>query len=166
MIRAVFVASITAVFVVMASIESRADWQYTRWGMTPDQVLAASKGQLRRCDPLACKGQTSDTEAAQLFGDYQSGKFTFTAFIFFDKRSSKLSHVNIQLKTPEKANELIGALRAKYGEPSSRNVTAIMTLLVWRDQKDQISIMIIGSGPSAQASVYYQPRATDSNKGL
>ena len=28
-----------------------AHWQYSKWGMTPDQVVAASKGTVQRVDP-------------------------------------------------------------------------------------------------------------------
>ena len=164
--RFVFLSLFTAT-IALPNSSANADWQYSRWGMTPDQMLTASKGQLKRCDPKACAGQTTDKTAAQLFGPYQSGEFSFKSFAFFDKQTNKLAQVTLQLTTPEKANELIGALRARYGEPSSQNKTTIMTLLVWREQKDQIALMILGFGQTTNsASIIYQPRITEATKGL
>jgi hypothetical protein len=97
---------------------AHADWQYTRWGMTPEQTLAASKGQLKRCEGGDCSGQTTDQDVAQLFGNYQSGELSFTAFMIFDKRTNTLSRVYLNLNAPEKGDSLIRALRLKYGEPS------------------------------------------------
>jgi hypothetical protein len=131
-------AAITAV-IVLSAATAHADWQYTRWGMTPEETLAASKGKLKRCDP--CDIQTNDTAAAaQLFGPYQSGEFNFTAFAFFDKRTNKLAHVTLKLTTPEKGLDLIGTLRIRYGEPAMQSTSAVMILFVWREPKDQISI--------------------------
>jgi hypothetical protein len=121
-------ATITA-GIVLSAATAHADWQYTRWGMTPEETLAASKGKLKRCDPRACDVQATDTAAAQLFGPYQSGEFNFTAFAFFDKRTNKLAHVTLKLTTPEKGLDLIGTLRIRYGEPAMQSTSAVMTLL-------------------------------------
>lgn len=171
-IRTILMVSIAAALAVMTPTDSHADWQYTRWGMTPNQAIAASNGQLRRCDPQACKGKdaTGDSNTVQLFGDYVSGQFNFTVFLYFDNRSSKLSYVTLQLKTPEKAIALLRALRKKYGEPSRRaregEFVNIFKIFVWQDQNDWIQLMIIGDGPRADVSLSYGPRISDSNRGL
>jgi hypothetical protein len=154
------------IVVAALSTTAKADWQYTRWGMSPDQALAASKGQLKRCETNVCSGHSTDKATAQLFGPYQSGEFLFTVFALFDKTDSKLAHIMLKLKKPEKAAELIGALRTKYGEPASEDRNRIQTVVVWRDPKDQVSILAVGSGPSAYVTLIYQPRITESNKGL
>jgi hypothetical protein len=156
------------VTVVMAGIlwapqVARADWQYTKWGMTPEQVLAASKGKLRRCSVDACKGQATDNTAAQFYGEYVAGEFFFTVYTMFDKRSNKLTSVNLILSDPAQGDSLVGSVRAKYGEPANQSRTAIMSLYVWRDQKDQISIIDIGR---SNVSLQYQPRLNEANKGL
>jgi hypothetical protein len=163
----------SSIVLVTATIVSSspvfADWQYTTWGMTLDQTLSASKGALKRCDPISCKGQTSEKDTARLYGKYRPGEFEFTAFAYFNNSTNKLSRVILRLTEPSQSNSLIGALRNKYGEPTTTNRTQIMQLLVWRENKDQISLLIIGiqgSGTTESADVLYQPRMTDSNKGL
>lgn len=86
--------------------------------MTADQVATASKGQMKRCSAV-CDKQTTSTATALLYGPYQSGNLPFTAFAFFDNQTKKLVQVSLRLDDASKGNELIGALRAKYGEPAS-----------------------------------------------
>jgi hypothetical protein len=145
--------------------DALADWQYTHWGMSLDQVAVASKGQLKRCNSQ-CAGHSTDTAVAQLFGVYRAGDFGFNAFALFDKRSGKLVTIMLNLVDPQRADFLVGSLRAKYGEPHSLSRSTIMELYVWRDTKDQISLISIGRGPTASVSLSYQLRLTESNRGL
>lgn len=133
--------------------------------MTADQVAAASKRQLKRCSAV-CEKQTTATSTALLYGPYQSGDLPFTAFAYFDNQTKKLVNVSLRLDDPSKGNELIGALRAKYGEPASENRTQILYLLVWRPSGDQIDLIRIGFGGDFSYTLGYRPRATSSNKGL
>lgn len=151
---------------IIASQPAGADWQYTKWGMTPDQVLSAAKGKMRRCSPESCKGQTTETDSAQIYGEHTAGEFSFTAYAMFNKRSNRLTSVSLKLWDPNQADSLIGSVRLKYGEPATKSQTAIMGLYVWRDAKDQISVLKIGQGDSASTSLQYQPRATEAGKGL
>jgi len=148
--------------VMLTPFPANADWQYTKWGMTVDEVLTASKGKLRRCSVEACKGQTTDKTAAQITGEYKAGEFAFAVYALFDKRSNRLSSINLELLNPTQGHSLVGSVRAKYGEPATVSRTPVMTLHVWGDQIDQISIMAIGPNTTLQ----YQPRLTESNKGL
>lgn len=150
---------------LLISAPAAANWQYTKWGMTVDQVAAASKGQMKRCSAV-CDKQTTSTSTALLYGPYQSGNLPFTAFAFFDNTSKKLVSISLRLDDPSKGNELIGALRAKYGEPASESRTQVLYLMVWRPAGDQIDVTRIGFGGDFSYTLGYQPRATAANKGL
>lgn len=136
---------------------ARAEWQFTRWGMTADEALTASKGQLKRCDPKACDGQKSANTSALLYGTYRSDDLQFTAFASFDNLTGKLHHITLKLNDPQRASELVGAMRSKYGEPASNTRTEIMDLSVWRVPTDQISVLIIGPSSPKLVSLTYQP---------
>jgi hypothetical protein len=83
----------------MTTVEpALADWQYTKWGMTVDQVIVASNGQMARC-PRVC-GKEGETETSLATGAYKSGKFDFTAFANFDNRTGELTSVKLYLKDP------------------------------------------------------------------
>jgi len=145
---------------------AQADWQYTKWGMTVSQAQAASQGQLKPCTQQDGKGQTTEKSTALLYGPYRSGEFSFTSFLFFNKSSNKLDHVSLKLIDSLKSNELIGAVRSRYGEPSSHSKSALMDVWMWHEKTDQVSILVIGNGATATAELMYQPRITSSNRGL
>ena len=52
---------------------AKADWEYTKWGMTPDQVASAAKNRTRKSSDLH---PDSDGNVTQLVAPYQSGKFS------------------------------------------------------------------------------------------
>ncbi|WP_027517832.1 hypothetical protein [Bradyrhizobium sp. WSM1417] len=158
------IAASIGVFLATTSAAS-ADWQYTKWGMTVDQVVAASKSQMKRCSAV-CNKQKTANETALLYGSYQSGDLPFTAFAFFDNQTHKLAIVTLRLDDPSKGNQLIGSLRAKYGEPATNTRSQIMDFMVWRPAGDQIDITRIGFAEDQSYSLSYHPRLTNSNKGL
>jgi hypothetical protein len=73
--------------------EARADWQYTTWGMTPQQVVSASNNLAKKStDPHP----DSDGNVTKLVAPYQSGKFAFEAQFAFDA-ADKLASVTLVL---------------------------------------------------------------------
>jgi hypothetical protein len=137
------------------------DWEYTKWGMTPEQVTAASNAILKPCVAAACQGQSTDSAQARLYGPYRSGDFAFTAFALFD-RMNRLTQIELLLNDGSKGSELIGALRARYGEPVSEHNSSFMAFWVWRPGADEVTVMTIGQA----VTLRYQPRTTESRKGL
>ena len=148
---------------LLISTPALSDWQYTKWGMSPDEVIAASKTKLKPCTPAACKGQSTGRHTALSFGEYRSGEFTFRLFALFDNISQKLTVINLELKDPSQAPSLIGALRGRYGEPVDRSKSPILSTWIWREPRTQISLIMIGE---THATLQYSARMTDSNKGL
>jgi hypothetical protein len=155
-----------AALLTAATAPAGADWQYTKWGMTVNQVMTSSKGQMKNCGAV-CEKQRSATETALLYAPYQSGDLPFTAFAFFDNQSKKLAFMSLRLDDPSKGFQLIGALKAKYGEPASSSRSSnLMDILVWRVGGDQIDVTRIGFGGDNSFTLAYRPRVTNSNKGL
>ena len=124
---------------------ARADWQYAHWGMTPEETLAASHGQLRWCD-AQCKRQVSDDDIALLYGDYQSGEFKFTLFMFFGKETKSLSYVRLRLTEPKKSDQLVEVFRKQYSEPKKQENTEVMKTFTWNADFNWITIRQIGYG--------------------
>jgi hypothetical protein len=143
---------------------ARADWKYTQWGMTVDQVLAASKGKLRRCSPPVCRAHVTTTSAAQLYGEETDGGFTFTVFALFERWSGRLASIDLRLWKTEQADSLISVVRTKYGEPTSQSHGAILESYVWRAQNDQISILSV-RGNQAVTTISYRPNITQESNG-
>src|ERR1700692_1086680 len=60
---------------------AKADWAYTKWGMTPGRVVSAAKNRTRKSSDLH---PDSDGNVTKLVAPYQSGKFSFEAQFGFD----------------------------------------------------------------------------------
>jgi hypothetical protein len=134
---------VIATFLSVATT-TQAEWQYTRWGMTRDQVVAASKGAAVPTTPQEQQDHKLSPSgvSATLKQPWAAGRFKFDAFFYFGEEGG-LSMVDLQLRSGN-PHELIGALRKKYGEPESKSSSARLTILLWRTDADQISLMLIG----------------------
>jgi hypothetical protein len=158
--RSMLVATTALAFATPAA----ADWQYTKWGATIDQVQKASKGALQRCDNApVCSERSLPNSAVQLYGGYTTGQFNFSAYPMFNRHTSRLDAVALELSDPTMAGALGAALRSKYGEPVNASRGSTMSTSTWRDRNDEITLMTIGE---RNATLRYSPRATASNKGL
>src|ERR1700691_5407543 len=71
----------------------KADWEYTKWGMTPGQVASAAKNLTRKSSDLH---PDSDGNVTKLVAPYRSGKFPFEAQFGFDA-ADRLSSVTLVL---------------------------------------------------------------------
>src|ERR1700721_2662076 len=72
---------------------AKADWEYTKWGMTPQQVVSASKNVTREGSDLH---PDIDGNVSKLIAPYQSGTFHFEAQFGFDA-ADKLATVTLVL---------------------------------------------------------------------
>jgi len=95
---------------------AKAEWQYTRWGMSPSEVVVAS-------------GSTAELVAADegnsIFGQqmlarapYQAAGVTFRAEFLFSPLGHALSMVRLSVLDPRNCDALLGELRGRYGSPS------------------------------------------------
>jgi hypothetical protein len=155
---------VPALLLLSATAPAAADWQYTKWGMSVDQVQKASKGILQRCSGASvCTERSVTNSAAQLYGGYTTGQFNFSAYPMFNRQTSRLDAVTLELSDPTMAGALGAALRAKYGEPVNASRGSIMSTSTWRDRTDEITLMAIGE---RSVTLRYSPRITASNAGL
>ena len=72
---------------------AKADWEYTKWGMSPQQVVSASKNLAK---PGSDLHPDSDGNVTKLVAPFQSGKFSFEAQFGFDA-ADRLSSVTLVL---------------------------------------------------------------------
>lgn len=147
---------------IAASAPARADWQYTKWGMSIAEVVNASKGELQRCG-AACPKLQTDAEAAAVSGPYQSGPFEFKAFAYFTRGTGQLSSMLLYLKDVDQGFRLEDEMKAKYGRPTSQSDLSMSRTTIWLTETDKIEFSLIYK---ALVSLKYTPRVTSSNKGL
>src|SRR5262245_64726094 len=75
-----------------------ADWEFTKWGMSAEQVVQASNGQAHPNTEAKPFPKTTFPEVL-LTQDWQSGRFRFTVWHFFaNKGKGGLNLVQLRLK--------------------------------------------------------------------
>jgi hypothetical protein len=140
-----------------------ADWQYTRWGMKPEEVVEAS-GNVAVPDPNS-KAHSTDSANAVLVAPYTSGRFEFRASFLFDKKSGLLGWVNLSLLDPSLCPNLYGALYSRYGKPESQSKSPFIESSDWRDVQNNNGIALIKIG-NQSCSLKYSPLVDKEKKGL
>ncbi len=111
-------ASLIAQMLFFWHISAKADWQYTKWGMTAEQVQSAAKGKLT---PVAGQDVCPACRSVPLLvGDYVAAGQQFRVrFEFADGKS--LAKVALSIPAPRQTwgcNDLFDSLNLKYGAPS------------------------------------------------
>ncbi|MCF8475757.1 MAG: hypothetical protein K9G60_01910 [Pseudolabrys sp.] len=116
---------------LLVTIPAHADWHYTKWGMTPAQIIKASKGEAREYVPgrnIGCVF-TDQTPIAVATGKTIAGSLFDVTFC--SGGNGRLSSVAVRPQGSINIPSLKRAMLSQYGEPvSDRGGTTI-----WRDAK-------------------------------
>ena len=149
-------------------ISANADWQYTKWGMTPEQVQTAAKGKLT---PVAGQETCQACSLVPLLaGDYVAAGQQFRLrFEFADGKS--LAAVVLAIPAPRRTwgcNDLFDSLSLKYGAPSwTAPLTGDGSLpsARWLDSHDRNTVLFNDvSEQTGMCEIQYSPLFT--SKGL
>jgi hypothetical protein len=137
---------------------AKADWEYTKWGMTPQQVVSASQNLAKPGTDLAPDG---DGNVSKLVAPYQSGKFSFEAQFGFDAADrlasvtlvldDKSAHMNMEsmnmsLNTPMDMDQgvchaLEMSVNTSYGPPPIRyGGDHVYNMEKWSDPKNKNNV--------------------------
>jgi hypothetical protein len=127
------------------------DWEYTKWGMTPQQVVSASKNLATEASDLR---PDSDGNVTKLVAPYQSGKFSFEAQFGFDA-TDRLASVTLVLNDKAAGMDmgadtnmdhgvcydLLVSVNAAYGPPQGGgSVHMQYSIETWQDQKNKSNV--------------------------
>jgi hypothetical protein len=112
--RIVTGATLTLAMLISPIRPAAADWEYTKWGMSPEQVVKASAGTvlLTKARP-AGDGSGLDMRAQ---GTFASGGMNFDASFGFDA-AGRLAFVTYALGEARMNDALENWLIKKYGQP-------------------------------------------------
>lgn len=137
-----------ALIATFGATPALADWQYTRWGMTPDQVIAASGGAVHRKSLTEQEINASFAQAGLadlLEGTYSAGGRSFDATFRFARTG--LETVLLRFDEPAGTAACSGLrddLLGSYGTPveERRGVTT------WLDRRsgNRVSYTSLGIG--------------------
>jgi hypothetical protein len=158
---------------------AKADWKYTKWGMTPQQVISASKNLAKDGSDLR---PDSDGNVGKLVAPYQSGKFPFEAQFGFDA-ADRLTSVTLVLndksasmdmdmdadmnmdKDQGVCHDLQASVNKKYGPPQGGgSADMVYTIETWQDQKNKNNVkytVLYGTGCYVQYSAIKSDSAAE-----
>jgi hypothetical protein len=127
---------------------ARADWQYTRWGMTPEQVVAASGGAAQLL-PEADRPRLPPMMTAAA-GTYQDGPIPMRVAFSFNIQSGGLVCVTYGLNGHDNDEAFKAALVKRYGPPEAASGVAFLSMsnLVWKTPTDKIEATFAKDDPA------------------
>ncbi len=129
------------------------DWEYTKWGMTPQQVVSASKNLATEASDLR---PDSDGNVTKLVAPYQSGKFSFEAQFGFDATdrlasvtlvlNDKSAGMDMDMGADTKMDQgacydLLVSVNTAYGPPQGGGSAHMQySIETWQDQKNKNNV--------------------------
>lgn len=156
---------IVAAFIIACAFGSPAfaDWQYAKWGMTPAEVIEASGGKAVTDDRPASNDQDG---VIKLNASHSAGDYEFLALFKFDRKTDKLTTVQLLLHKPARCDALRDELIAKYGSPARTTSSSLWKEATWLEASDNNRIAIMNLGSGALCSLEYSALSSSSRKGL
>ncbi|SFR81524.1 hypothetical protein [Sphingomonas jatrophae] len=148
-----------AVAAVSASVPAQAHWQFTKWGMTPTQVITVSNGMARKGEGDA---SAQGDATREVVGDYAAGSFKFAVSYWFD--GTGLTRVTMSQHDDAACRELQRDLTAKYDEPVEYEGGSVQRRM-WADKPSGNRVVLISSN-LAFCELQYAPLVSRAGAGL
>ena len=146
-----------------SAVPAAADWQYTQWGMTADQVRAASNEVAR---PNADRTLDAGGLKAELTAPYQGALVPFTAVFLFDELD-KLKVVTLNPVSAVACPAIVKMLDADHGMPDGKADLPHAKTRRWDDTDDDNLIVYLDLGHSSCTIQYSElPPTQPDGKGL
>jgi hypothetical protein len=108
--------SILALLTLLPLRPAAADWEYTKWGMTPAEVVNASKGAVLETKAVSA-GEGSGFEM-RASGEFVAGSLRFAVSFGFDD-AGRLGFVTYTTRNPAQNGQFKDWLIRRYGVPQS-----------------------------------------------
>jgi hypothetical protein len=132
---------------LLIATAAHADWQYTHWGMTPEQVVAASRGAAQVVpEKNRPRGLPMLTAAT---GTYQDGPLELRVTFQFNTASNGLACVSYGVNSHDNDDAFKAALVKRFGPPQKTSGGGFLgTTLSWTTPTDQIDVTFSKSDPA------------------
>jgi hypothetical protein len=150
---------IVAALACTGASAAKADWEYTKWGMTPQQVIAASKNVAK--EDSTDLSPDSDGNVTKVVAPFKAGKFPFRAefgfdaadklssvtLVLYDKSAGLDTHLQLHGEAGAVADADLGichdldtAVNFAYGEPLYTGANHIYAIEKWVDEKSKNNV--------------------------
>lgn len=152
---------------LLAPIAALADWQWTRWGMKVDEVIAASNASVA---PFERAEQPNSRSLLLAKGKYSALDVEFDANFYFDRNDKGLVLVELMAReaTFSKCLKLKSALGDVYGKPDETGRVAIIRLQtsMWRDTEKRNRVLLAVTESPDSCSLQYSPLVDRAKSGV
>jgi hypothetical protein len=163
------------VAVCLLTTQAFADWQYTKWGSTLEELRAIPNQTILTTSPKEQKGLAFSFGTPMAKTTYKAMETTFDVNFLFE--NNKLNGVVLYMKDIETAARIGTALGDQYGKPEKDTADydklsdCYTTYRLWRDEQagNVVSFRSWACvGPDAPSSfhVMYRPIISKANSGL
>jgi hypothetical protein len=129
---------LAAVIVLMVTLAGPAiaDWQYTRWGMSSEELEAFGKGNIARIPPGQQKNYAGSSDAALLRSGYRADDVYFDVTYYFT--NNRLSSVLLKTESLTDGARARHTLEGLYGVPERKEPIGgnFGTMIRWRSERD------------------------------
>ena len=148
--------ALAAIALMTTTNLAHADWSFTRWGMTPTQVVAASKNQAQQVAMGSVSCIFKETTCGAIMRRYEIGSYQFEVLFGFN---SNLGLNSVILRAqPSQFHELERVLLGSFGQPLSSDGGSFPSR-IWRDVDHGNRIRLI-SILGTDTLIEYTPLAT------
>lgn len=139
-------AGLTAALCLLAT-PAAAHWEYTRWGMTQQQVIAASRGAVRALPRAERRYVPAARIEYRASGEFRSGGLRLTVAFAFDARNGGLVCVSAR-GDPAQGAALRARIERGFGAAPERgsDPTTGAESLVWT-RPDEINLELTPGQP-------------------
>ncbi len=126
---------------------AEAHWEFTRWGMTQQQVITASRGTARELPPTERRPVPNARMEYRAAGEFRAGSMLLTVAFAFDARNGGLVCVSARGDATH-ADALRARLERLFGAPQERgrDPASGITTLGWT-RPDEIDLHIAPGRP-------------------
>ena len=125
---------------------AEAHWQWTRWGMSPEEVVAASRGAVQLGPPPS--GKTYENLTGRARGVYTEAGASFDAYFHFDAEV-RLARVALERTGGTDCAALHNRLLAELGRPAKSTRQSFATIDQWQDRArgNLVGYVLVGQLP-------------------
>jgi hypothetical protein len=133
--------------------QARADWQYTKWGMTPEQAVKASSGAMKLIPPSSREKPSPMGTVRVAEGTFQDAGFRFKVQFLTDAGSGGLVCVTYALDDVRQNAAFRQMMIKRYGTPKGSGPVPAspVDMLAW-DEPD--TIQYVASADSAAGVIH------------
>lgn len=133
---------------LLAAPPARAEWAYTRWGMTPQEVVAASGGKAELL-PANSRRDSMPLEPGAT-GTFNEGPLEIRTTFVFATKPGGLQCVAYGVGDHADDEAFKAALIKRYGPPKTKTAVAMLgqDQLGWQTATDEINATFSKSDPA------------------